>query len=134
MLIGCNLASRLVSIAVNGTRCQMSYRLMRKKRFAEHDKLKESSFVWMMQLPLNVKLHNTARLYPRVLNDMADAWELTPSKFYSLMSSYFINNRPHPRQGFPAVVQSELYQLREYFYEEHPEFVDVWNPYQAKHI
>jgi len=71
-------------------------------------------------LPPTLRLVALRGQFPRILNQLADAWH-SPSSFDALTSSLLIDNRGQ-RQGFPFEVVTELTELREYYFAMvHPE-------------
>jgi hypothetical protein len=91
--------------------------LIREQRGRE---LGEASVLLLETLPPTLRLMALRGQFPRILNQIAEAWQ-SPESFAALIDSLLIDQRGQ-RQGFPFEVVTELTELREYYFSMvHPE-------------
>jgi hypothetical protein len=65
-------------------------------------------------LPSSYQMHETRKIYPHVMNTIADAWH-DPEFFFHVVRNLLIDQRGG-RAGFPFSVLAEVTNLREYYF------------------
>ena len=79
---------------------------------------------WMASLPANVRPFACARRFPRIVNSIADRWRRVP-ECEAYLDSLVIDQRGN-RTGFPPDVAKELWALRSYYADLHPQREYAW--------
>jgi hypothetical protein len=79
---------------------------------------------WLSSLPANVHPFACARRFPRIVNSIADLWCRVP-QCEAYLDSLVIDQRGN-RTGFPPDVAKELWALRSYYADLHPQHEDAW--------
>ena len=72
---------------------------------------------WIAALPVEFQPTATARVFPRIANQLATLWSM-PGEMASYFSELLVDNRGG-RQGFPIRVLGELHALRQYYASLH---------------
>lgn len=79
-------------------------------------KLRDSTIVWLMELPVDVRPLHLARKFPRIANKLSDNWT-RPLICDGIFEELMIDHRG-TRQGFPEEVAKEITSLRGYYNTE----------------
>ena len=82
----------------------------RRQRRPSDRALTGQALDWLITLPREFRPHSTVDGYPRVVNQLAEAWG-QPQAIHDLLHS-LLHDRRAGRKGFPAVVRRELKILR----------------------
>jgi hypothetical protein len=79
---------------------------------------------WLGSLPANVRPLACARMFPRIVNSIADVWRRV-RQCEEYLDSLMIDERGS-RAGFPLDVAKELLALRSYYADLHPKRDHAW--------
>jgi len=86
--------------------------------------LLKPTFAWASTLPVEVQPRSLLYKFPRIANLMAAMWP-DPNSFRRYMDDLLVDKRGN-RQGFPVDVLRELFELRAYYDELHPDISRLW--------
>jgi hypothetical protein len=88
--------------------------------------LSQRSMQVLATLPRSYQMHETRKIYPHVMNRIADAWH-DPEFFFHVMRNLLLDQRGG-RSGFQFSVLAEVTNLREYYFSNvRPESQDKFN-------
>ena len=86
--------------------------------------LLKPTFAWASTLPVEVQPRSLLYKFPRIANLMAAMWP-DPNSFRRYIDDLLVDKRGN-RQGFPVDVLRELFELRAYYDELHPDTSRPW--------
>lgn len=92
--------------------------------------LLKPTFAWASTLPIEVQPRSLLYKYPRIANLMAAMWP-DPNSFRRYIDDLLVDKRGS-RQGFPVEVLRELFALRAYYDELHPDTSLPWEVMSKK--
>ena len=92
--------------------------------------LLKPTFAWASTLPIEVQPRSLLYKYPRIANLMAAMWP-DPNSFRRYIDDLTVDKRGS-RQGFPVEVLRELFALRAYYDELHPDTSLPWEVMSKK--
>ena len=96
-----------------------------KRRMSEPaNGLLKPTFAWASTLPLEIQPRTLLYRFPRIANLVAAMWQ-DPNSLRRYVDDLLVDKRG-TRQGFPVEVLRELFQLRAYFDEMHPDTSLPW--------
>jgi hypothetical protein len=82
-------------------------------------------FKWLAQLPAAVRPSSLTQRYPRIANEIAEAWK-SPAMCEKLLDKLLLDQRGS-RKGFPLDVAQELITLKTHFHTYvSPQRVGIW--------
>jgi hypothetical protein len=87
--------------------------------------LLKPTFAWASTLPVEAQPRSLMYKFPRIANLLAAMWP-DPSSFRRYMDDLLVDKRGN-RQGFPVDVLKELFELRAYYEELHPDASMWWD-------
>ncbi len=98
----------------------------RGARAPEHTEgLLESTKRWMYELPASVRPVETAKLFPRIVNKLAELWK-RPSRCDEYFQTLLLDKRGG-RKGFPPAVGLELGALADHYAKLFPYKHSIWS-------
>ena len=86
--------------------------------------LLKPTFAWASTLPVEAQPRSLMYKFPRIANLLAAMWP-DPNSFRRYMDDLLVDKRGN-RQGFPVDVLKELFELRAYYDEVHPDTSRPW--------
>jgi hypothetical protein len=86
--------------------------------------LLKPTFAWASTLPVEAQPRSLMYKFPRIANLLAAMWP-DPTSFRRYMDDLLVDKRGN-RQGFPVDVLKELFELRAYYDEVHPDTSRPW--------
>jgi hypothetical protein len=86
--------------------------------------LLKPTFAWASSLPLEIQPRTLLYKFPRIANLIAAMWQ-DPNSIRRYVDDLLVDRRGS-RQGFPVEVLRELFQLRAYYDEMHPDSSQPW--------
>lgn len=86
--------------------------------------LLKPTFAWASKLPAEVQPRTLLYRFPRIANLISAMWE-DPNSLRRYVDDLLVDKRGS-RQGFPLEVLRELFQLRAYYDELHPDQSRPW--------
>jgi hypothetical protein len=92
--------------------------------------LLKPTFTWASKLPPEVQPRTLLYRFPRIANLIATMWE-DPNSLRRYIDDLLVDKRGS-RQGFPLEVLRELFQLRAYYDELHPDQTRPWEALGGK--
>jgi len=96
-----------------------------KRRMSEPaNGLLKPTFAWASSLPLEIQPRTLLYKFPRIANLIAAMWQ-DPNSIRRYVDDLLVDRRGS-RQGFPVEVLRELFQLRAYYDEMHPDSSQPW--------
>jgi len=96
-----------------------------KRRMSEPaNGLLKPTFAWASSLPQDVQPRTLLYKFPRIANLIAAMWQ-DPNSIRRYVDDLLVDKRGS-RQGFPVEVLRELFQLRAYYDEMHPDSSLPW--------
>ena len=87
--------------------------------------LLKPTFAWASTLPVEAQPRSLMYKFPRIANLLAAMWP-DPSSFRRYIDDLLVDKRGN-RQGFPVDVLKELFELRAYYEELHPDASMWWD-------
>jgi hypothetical protein len=87
-----------------------------------------AAVAWMKEVPYVIAPHQTARLFPRIVNRLARFWD-SPRMLDKIFDDLLDNKKRAGRRGFPQEVRGEIRVLHEHYRSLHPAKAieeDVW--------
>ena len=96
-----------------------------KRRLSEPaNGLLKPTLVWVSALPVETQPRALMHKFPRIANLVAVLWQ-DPNSLRRYVDDLLVDKRGH-RQGFPLDVLRELFRLRAYYDDLHPESSRPW--------
>jgi hypothetical protein len=96
-----------------------------KRRMSEPaNGLLKPTFAWAATLPTDIQPRTLLYRFPRIANLIAAMWQDSNS-LRRYVDDLLVDKRGN-RQGFPVDVLRELFQLRAYYDEVHPDSALPW--------
>ena len=92
--------------------------------------LLKPTFAWASNLPLEIQPRTLLYKFPRIANLIAAMWQ-DPNSIRRYVDDLLVDKRGN-RQGFPVEVLRELFQLRAYYDEMHPDSALPWEATRKK--
>lgn len=89
------------------------WKLKRAPEARQNQELAHPTFMWLAQLPGNMRPASLARQYPRIANKIAELWKL-PLYCERYFDELMIDRRGN-RLGFPPKIAAEIATLKVYF-------------------
>ena len=86
--------------------------------------LLKPTFAWVSTLPVEAQPRSLMYKFPRIANLLAAMWP-DANSFRRYMDDLLVDKRGN-RQGFPVDVLKELFELRAYYDEIHPDTTRPW--------
>jgi hypothetical protein len=86
--------------------------------------LLKPTFAWASTLPVEAQPRSLMYKFPRIANLLAAMWP-DPNSFRRYIDDLLVDKRGN-RQGFPVDVLKELFELRAYYDEIHPDGARPW--------
>ena len=86
--------------------------------------LLKPTYAWASNLPQDVQPRTLLYKFPRIANLIAAMWQ-DPNSIRRYVDDLLVDKRGN-RQGFPVDVLRELFELRAYYDEIHPESALPW--------
>lgn len=86
---------------------------VRLRKASPLDYLLPASLDWLKRLPDGLRPIALATQYPRIVNLLAQQWN-DPTACRAYFDELLVGRRP-TRQGFPADVRRDIWELREHF-------------------
>ena len=111
------------------------YARMRRPEGKENLELSDAAKALLASLPKSDRPGEVAEKFPRILNHVAERWEL-PRQFYRYVNQLLeVDDKRGARRGFPFEVLAELTALREYYADNicAPIDEDTWSGSQWQH-
>jgi hypothetical protein len=87
--------------------------------------LLKPTVAWASTLPVEVCPRALLARFPRIANLIAAMWP-DPNSFRRYVDDLLVDKRGN-RQGFPVDVLKELFELRAYFDDTHPDAIQPWD-------
>jgi hypothetical protein len=98
-----------------------------KRRLSEPaNGLLKPTFAWAATLPVEIQPRALMYKFPRIANLMAAMWQ-DANSLRRYVDDLLVDKRGN-RQGFPVDVLRELFALRAYYDEIHPDRSGPWKP------
>ena len=98
-----------------------------KRRVSEPaNGLLKPTFAWAATLPVEIQPRALMYKFPRIANLMAAMWQ-DANSLRRYVDDLLVDKRGN-RQGFPVDVLRELFALRAYYDEIHPDRSGPWKP------
>jgi hypothetical protein len=91
--------------------------------------LLKPTFAWASTLPGEVQPRSLLYKFPRIANLLAAMWP-DANSFRRYIDDLLVDKRGS-RQGFPVDVLRELFELRAYFDDLHPETPETSRPWES---
>ena len=96
-----------------------------KRRMSEPaNGLLKPTFAWAATLPIEIQPRSLLFKFPRIANLVAAMWQ-DPNSLRRYVDDLLVDKRGN-RQGFPLDVLRELFRLRAYYDELHPDSNLPW--------
>lgn len=86
--------------------------------------LLKPTFAWASTLPIEIQPRSLLYKFPRIANLLAAMWP-DPNSFRRYIDDLLVDKRGS-RQGFPVEILRELFELRAYYDEMHPDSTLPW--------
>ena len=86
--------------------------------------LLKPTFAWASTLPIEIQPRSLLYKFPRIANLLAAMWP-DPNSFRRYVDDLLVDKRGS-RQGFPVEILRELFALRGYYDEIHPDSSLPW--------
>ena len=86
--------------------------------------LLKPTFAWASTLPIEIQPRSLLYKFPRIANLLAAMWP-DPNSFRRYIDDLLVDKRGS-RQGFPVEILRELFALRGYYDEIHPDSSLPW--------
>jgi hypothetical protein len=95
-----------------------------RRRSEPANGLLKPTFAWASTLPVEAQPRSLMYKFPRIANLLAAMWP-DPNSFRRYMDDLLVDKRGN-RHGFPVDVLKELFELRAYYDEVHPDTSQPW--------
>jgi hypothetical protein len=95
-----------------------------KRRTEPANGLLKPTFAWASTLPIEIQPRSLLYKFPRIANLLAAMWP-DPNSFRRYVDDLLVDKRGS-RQGFPVEILRELFELRAYYDETHPDSAMPW--------
>ena len=109
---------------VSGTPAAPQEDWSKRRKSEPANGLLKPTFAWASTLPVEAQPRSLMYKFPRIANLLAAMWP-DPNSFRRYMDDLLVDKRGN-RQGFPVDVLKELFELRAYYDEVHPDTSRPW--------